>query len=662
MRNKRSFSAIIALSVVAALTAQAELTATFLQGDQTDVRLDRLAAISVSAGQSPTPFLKAGKFEVKWTGALELDKRRRLIFSFAGNGKAVLTIDGKEVLQEEGVLGAKSASQMRLNAGSHEFSLSYTSADDGAGNFRLYWEEADMLRQTVSPTAFRVVASDELNHGELKRHGRQAFAKQNCIKCHAPSDALGATAMPELNEIAPIVSGIGTRVREDWLRKWLVDPKAMKPTTTMPNLIDPKTPEGLRMAADLAAFMIPSKAAESAVPAVDPAKVKAGGAHFHELGCVACHDLPGKESEARVPLNNVASKYLPGQLEVFLKKPEAYHPYTSMPNFHLTDDEAASLASFLTAESSGKETKMTYEFPAGDPLRGAAVAESLQCGVCHPGLPGAIAKTPKLDQIFTLDWAVKGCVSEGGKRPELPVLNFRAGEQEALIAFSKMGHSSLRNDNPVEFAARQISSKRCTGCHDLDGKSAVLNDLHGSTAHLSAPIERVDQSRPQLTFIGEMLFTDFIESMLAGTVEQRPRPWLGTRMPAFPAYAKPLAEGMSRMHGYEPAVAKQIEVDAALAEIGKNLVGASGFGCTTCHGVGKQEPTAAFEVGAVNFELTPRRLREDYFHRWMDNPPAVIPGNKMPRYAEGKESSRSDILEGDASKQYNAIWHWLHAK
>ncbi|MFN9025484.1 MAG: c-type cytochrome, partial [Akkermansiaceae bacterium] len=100
-----------------------------------------------------------------------------------------------------------------------------------------------------------------------------------------------------------------------------------------------------------------------------------GGVVFHELGCVACHDPAGEKTgddSNRIPLNNVASKYLPDQLMAFLKKPEAFHPYTSMPNFKLSDDEAKSLAAFLEADSSGKETKLSYAFPKGDATRGAA--------------------------------------------------------------------------------------------------------------------------------------------------------------------------------------------------------------------------------------------------------------------------------------------------
>lgn len=653
------------LTLALLATARAELTASFRQEGETDVRLDRMAALSVPAGQPPTPFLNSGKFDVEWKGSIELKERKRLVFSFEGNGKATLTVGGEEVLTEAGALGAAMSKRLRLNPGLHEIRVAYSSAENGSASFRLYWEEEGMPRQTIPPTAFSTEATDEAKLGELKRHGRQAFTRQHCAKCHTPEGGFGANPMPETGEIAPILAGLGDRVTEAWLRDWLADPKAMKPGTNMPNLIDAKTPEGLQKAADLAAFLAASKLGGEKLSAPDPSLAKAGGVVFHELGCVACHDQAAGDA-SRVHLNNVASKYLPGQLVAFLKKPEAFHPFTGMPNFKLSDDEAASLAAYLTVSSEGKGTKLGYEFPAGDATRGAEIAASLHCGTCHPGLPGGVPTAPALEKVFTADWAEKGCVSEKDKRPALPMMNLGKGDREGLLAFSKAGLESLKKDSASEFAERQVSSKNCTACHAIDGNASGLESLHSTTAALAAHVkglnERVDQSRPPLTFVGEMLFSSYIESMLAGTAEPRPRPWLGTRMPAFPAYAKPLAEGLSRVHGFEPSKPAKVEVDPALAEIGKKLVSADGFGCTTCHGIGDQAPTAAFEVGAVNFALSPDRLRGEYYHRWMDDPAGVTPGSKMPRYAEGNESQRTDILDGDARKQYEAIWQWLHSE
>lgn len=653
-------------------SVQAELIATFTQdGEPVDKRIDRLAALSVPAGQPATPFLKPGKFDVEWTGGIKIDQRRRLYFSFEGQGaKAELTINGEVVATESGKFGTVKSERLRLNPGVHTVSVKYQSADDGAGEFRLYWEEEGMPRQTIPPTAYETTADDQAAAGEMKRHGRMVFAQQNCAKCHAPESGFGATPMPELLEISPILAGIGDRVTEEWLMKWIADPKSMKPTTKMPQLVDPTTPEGLQQAADLAAFLVATAAkSDNKASAPDPNLIKAGGAVFHELGCVACHAPAGEnvsDDPNRIPLNNVASKYLPGQLMAFLKKPEAYHPYTAMPNFKLSDDEAKSLAAFLQSDSQGKETKLSFTFPKGDAARGAAVSESLQCGTCHPGMPGGVSKAVSLEGIFKMDWAVKGCVAKDDKRANLPHPNIDQKELDALLAFSKSGQASLNKDSHAEFAERQIDAKRCTSCHSLDEEPSLLSSLHGSTAKLAEHIkgldERVDQSRPQLTFIGEMLHTSYIEAMLAGTVKERPRPWLGTRMPAFSAHAKPFAEGLSQLHGFSPSMPQKMETNPELVKIGHSLIGAEGFACTTCHGDGDNKPTAAFEVGAINFSQVSERLREGYYYRWMDHPAAVMPGSKMPRYAEGNQSKLQNVLEGDATKQYEAIWHWLQEK
>lgn len=663
------FLVLLSVIVLMMSSAQAKLIATFTQESETDRRLDRLVALSVPAGQAATPFLKPGKFEVEWTGEIKIEKRRRLYFSFEGKGtKAELKIGDEVVVTETERFGEVKSKRLRLNPGLHSIAVKYQSSEDGAGEFRLYWEEDGMPRQTIPPTAYEVVADELALEGEMQRHGRMVFAEQNCAKCHVSETGFGATPMPELLEISPVLAGIGERVSEEWLMKWIADPKAMKPTTHMPQMVDPTTTEGRQQAADLAAFLVSTSARAEHKPSTpDPKLAKSGGVHFHELGCVACHfpagEIASDDGTHRIPLNNIASKFLPDQLVAYLKKPEAYHPYTAMPNFQLSDGEADSIAAFLRRESSGKETKLGYEFPKGDAARGAVVSESLQCGTCHPGMPGGVSKAISLEGIFKMDWAEKGCVAEGDPRPNLPKPNLDEKQLEALLAFSKMGQDSLKTTSSAEFAERQMKAKRCTSCHSLDEEPSLLSSVHGSTVKLAEHIkgldERVDQTRPQLTFIGEMLYTSYIEEVLAGTLKERARPWLGTRMPAFKAYSKPFAEGLSRMHGFSPSEPLKVETNPELVKTGHLLIGAEGFACTTCHGDGDIKPTAAFEVGAINFEQVSERLREGYFYRWMDHPAAVMPGNKMPRYAEGNQSKRFDVLDGDAMKQYEAIWQWL---
>jgi hypothetical protein len=90
--------------------------------------------------------------------------------------------------------------------------------------------------------------------------------------------------------------------------------------------------------------------------------------------------------------------------------------------------------------------------------------------------------------------------------------------------------------------------------------------------------------------------------------------------------------------------------------IGEN----GGFNCINCHALGGRPATAPFEAPAPNFASTTKRLRKHYFDRWVYNPQRIDPETKMPKFAgdDGK-TPLTDILEGDARKQFGAIWGYL---
>jgi hypothetical protein len=87
-----------------------------------------------------------------------------------------------------------------------------------------------------------------------------------------------------------------------------------------------------------------------------------------------------------------------------------------------------------------------------------------------------------------------------------------------------------------------------------------------------------------------------------------------------------------------------------------------GFSCIQCHGVAKIAPISPFEAPSINFKYAKERIRREYYERWMRNPQRVIPTTKMPSFAkEDGKTALGDILEGDAAKQFDAIWNYLQA-
>src|SRR5207244_11897528 len=63
--------------------------------------------------------------------------------------------------------------------------------------------------------------------------GQLLLGELNCTSCHRPDAAHEAVL---LRRQAPVLDGLGGRVRRSFLKKFLADPQAVKPGTAMPNV------------------------------------------------------------------------------------------------------------------------------------------------------------------------------------------------------------------------------------------------------------------------------------------------------------------------------------------------------------------------------------------------------------------------------------------
>jgi hypothetical protein len=245
-----------------------------------------------------------------------------------------------------------------------------------------------------------------------------------------------------------------------------------------------------------------------------------------------------------------------------------------------------------------------------------------------------------------------------------------SAQRDALQAFASVGFASLRQDVPAEFAERQIKNQRCTACHARDTEQSLWSQLEDDIAPLqaAAPLEEGEgkpiftTALPPLTWFGEKLRPDYTAQFIAGHGAEKPRPWFVARMPGFTAPAKGIAEGLAQQHGFPP-VEPELKLEPDLIKDGETLLGENGgFNCTTCHGVGDQPGTAVFEAPGINLSLSQRRLRHDYYLRWVLHPQRLDPETKMPRFADDDgKTPLNDTLDGDAVKQFEAIWHFIQS-
>ncbi|MFT6181796.1 MAG: mono/diheme cytochrome c family protein [Akkermansiaceae bacterium] len=646
------FTSLIALFGLIA-SAQATLTATFKSGEKSITQNLALPALLVTEGEPPAPGLAPGAFSATYKGTLSIPKRYRVSFSVEANGSLALKVNDEAVTFTEG-----KSERLRLNPGETPIEITFTSLENGTGSFRLFWEERrEFPREPIPASAF--ISSDK-----APLDAAHLFASHNCIQCHAAD--LGQAAMPELKYSGPNLTHIGDRTNEAWLTRWIAQPDLLKPTTTMPAMVDHTKPEGAQAAADLGAYLATLKTGKAINTKPDLTLAQKGGEHFHNLGCIACHsktdaDEPDFEN-GRVPLNNVATKFKDGALIAFLKNPQEHHEAIKMPNFRFSDEEASSLAAYLTKTSTGEHTPDPSEFPPGDAVRGQSLAASLNCAACHEGLAPSTAAAPKLSDLK--NWTDQGCLGPDEKRGKSPRLNLTPEEKKTLTPSVL---PALKHDTVEAYTARQIEALNCASCHDYNGQSSLISQTHGETKslldHIKEPDERLIQSRPPLTHMGAMLHTNYLEKMLHGKVEPRPRPWLDMRMPAFPLHAKHMAHGLGQHHGLAASVPSTEKPDADQVKLGEQLVGMTGYACVTCHAINEKPALAAFEVQGINFGQGHQRLRPGYFHQWMFNPARLVPDTKMPRYTNPDDGTglRPDILDGDSHKQFEAVRQYLQS-
>lgn len=637
---------------------------------KTDHRISRLAAQFVGEGDNISDMLPAGNgkepFESSWQGYLVLKERITPQFQLLGKGTATLKINGKIVAK----LGDKPGESQQLNPGMHKFELHYKSEQNGKGDIRTMWQ-TDATRQHTIPSKYFQHQTSEHLIGSLDiRHGRDLVMKQNCIQCHT-NDIKDDTMLPELKEMGPNMKGIGSRVSDQWLAQWLATPHKLKPGTSMPAFVDASTKQGRKDAADMAAYLASLKGDQSPKVAIKADDVKMGGNHFHQLGCVACHSLPNNahdEALGNIPLNNTNNKYTPESLVSFLKKPNKHHKAIKMPDFQLSDDEARQLAAYVHKASEGKQTAPVENIGKGDVTRGKQLITQHNCASCHEGLPSGGGELPDFSSILGKSWA-----KHGGHGNKSPKLNISEDESKLLEAYrvavagdSVDVNSTLTSQSSHDYSERQFTALNCASCHSRDDQPSLLASLHSKSEYLTKGIpqdanHKVDQSRPHMTYIGEMLHTDYLQGMLDGTVSPRPRPWLAMRMPAFESRAALLAKGLTAQHGLAPSKADFKNIDEQKAKIGEKIIGANGgFACTICHANGDAKALAAFEVEGINFDQVGKRLRKGFYHQWMDDPTTITPTTKMPRYTTNNKSPLPDY-DNDANKQFDAVYEYLRS-
>ncbi len=562
----------------------------------------------LDAAESAHPSL-AASFEAEWTGFLLI--LRTADYSFDRGGARVF-VDEKPIGDDP----------VRIESGRRPVRISYRRAA-GPARLQIRWKAAHFDWEPIPPERWsHDPAAGPTAQDRLIEEGRRLAEDYGCVNCHRnESKSLHGRPAPDLTDIA-------NRVATPWLARWIENPRAFRPRAPMPRQL---TPEQSR---DAAAYF--TSLSQGGDVEFQRMSNEAGPFHgrqlFATLGCAACHENPQRDPAQA--LAGMGSKMSVAALKTYLLDPARFDPSGRMPSSALTDEEAYNLATLLT-----RSRNPVFEKPVekGDSNRGRAVVQSAGCLACH-ALTGETAPANELTAPELAGLSPdRGCLADDPTG--VPIYSLEEGERRALKAFvAAFGAHADRSPAPVYDLPRRMRQLGCVTCHQTDQ---------------GGPTAPVAETAPTLAEAGRKLTPSWLAAVLDGSAEGRHRGQL--RMPRYDgAAAEPLVAALAKASGLTPETAAatpptettlSVEASRGVGFLGTDAA-RDGMGCVGCHGFQGHDP-----LGEDGPDLTHggRRLRADWFRRWMRDPARIVSGTSMPNYF-------TSTARAETEQTISALW------
>ncbi|QDT52625.1 Cytochrome c [Caulifigura coniformis] len=566
--------------------------------------------------------------------------------------------------------------------------------------------EADRKHAAAALTSYLVGNLSPLERNgdrTAAKRGDQLFHSIGCVACHAPrkGDA------PRVNAAATIpLPVLGDKYSLTALEKFLKDPIAIRPAGRMPslNLND-------KEARDLACYLV-SDSSRSARPNIrytvyhgvwetppDFSSVKpvsTGECEGFDLSVAGRDDAFGIVFEGywNVDVESAYTFFLNSddgsKLYVDDELIASYGgPFTKVPprvlakgvhkirveyveafgEQHLTLEmqgrgiQRQPIESWLrlTPEeaASGSSTPATDgSFVADAALaeKGRTLFSSLGCAACHRKVEDdkPLSSTLEARHLKDLNPA-RGCLADSSTaNSSAPKFDLSPTQKAAITA--ALSVISSGNASKRDLVAATMASFNCYACHRRDGMGGPERDR--DPLFLTSQHEMGDEGRvpPPLDGVGDKLQPGWMKRVIGEGAKDRP--YMLTRMPRFGA--APVDQVVAAFAKADQKQGpKPPEIDEAehrTKAVGRRLAGNNAFGCVKCHVFGG---TPSSGIQTINLLTMTRRVREDWFYRYLIDPQAYRPGTRMPTaFVDGRSVVR-DVYEGAPEQQMKALWSFL---
>lgn len=225
-----------------------------------------------------------------------------------------------------------------------------------------------------------------------------------------------------------------------------------------------------------------------------------------ELGCYACHNIPGTQDLRNVgpDLSRIQEKVTTDWLVSWVERPKDYNPRTKMPYFGLTDQESKDISTYIWGVGKRKEPSQEIDGLSDAKIiqEGKELFEEVGCLGCHirdekdlnlgeklegvNGRPIVIRNrdfAPSLGNIgqkVQADWLVRWLKNPKNywHDTKMPRLRLSDDEAKAISAYlisltptsKRAKQTIILNDKAAFERGKALVRKRgCFGCHNIPG-------------------------------------------------------------------------------------------------------------------------------------------------------------------------------------------------
>ena len=643
------------------------LAVEFAGGGSKTSRVDPVLAFDWGRDR-PDALIASSAFTATWRGQVFVpeDGDYRLYVRASG-GRARLRLSDLDVTVAGSERETSKHARRTFEYGYLPITLEFAAGGGGAASLAVYWESEHFALEPIGPGALFHEAG--ATRGDAAARAGHALVRSlGCAACHSIS-GVGAPRP------APSLLGSGRDLSESYLRARLRDPSTAHAGSRMP-AFDFEDDDIDALVAYLSLVATEHPHAPPVRSTSSGPSAERGRAVVEGAGCLACHVLDGNGLGA-VGRGGALERVGVHRTKAALRRLLASDGTTNhghRPVLRWRGSELDDVVSFLTGLSRPGPPATAKEWSSTQSERGKELA-GRWCVPCHELPAAATPERAVLRPIAApqeLLASAKSCVSPRADPRTRPRYWLTPNQLDELKAFLSRpaGEAEARPLSRYERGRQLVEDNACLDCHRrgadfpfgevVAALSQARPNLRGSEGALRPP---------SLSSIGDKMSSERIVDAVSGEGAGG-RSWLRVRMPVFRHFSADERDAVAHYFAaadrvpdelVERASANALPQSATSGELfgaGTVLVGAGGFGCASCHGLGDYQPQGvAPNVRGPDLVGLERRMRKSWFLRWMRDPSRIVPGVEMPQVPAGA----SKLLGGDWTTQMDALWHALNA-